>query len=77
MAMHDVVTSHQPVCLYSAAREEGELLERVYWLNDGPASVRNILIIFLITSSGKVFFGPSASKSLRIFSNRARYEKTI
>jgi hypothetical protein len=46
MAMNVVVTSHQPVCLYSAAGEEGEPAERVYWLNGGPTSARNILTIF-------------------------------
>jgi hypothetical protein len=46
MTMNDVVTSHQPVCLYSVAGEEGEPPERVYWLNGGPASAQNILIVF-------------------------------
>jgi hypothetical protein len=46
MAMNDVVTSHQPVCLYSVAGEEGEPPEHVYWLNGGPASAQNILIVF-------------------------------
>jgi hypothetical protein len=46
MAMNVVVTSHQPVYLYSVAGEEGEPTEHVYWLNGGPASARNILIVF-------------------------------
>jgi hypothetical protein len=46
MAMNDVITFHQPVCLYSAAGEEGEPPERVHWMNGGPTSVRNILIVF-------------------------------
>jgi hypothetical protein len=46
MAMNVVVTSHQPASLYSAAGEEGEPPERVHWLNGGPTSARNILIIF-------------------------------
>jgi hypothetical protein len=46
MAMNDVVTSHQLVCLYSPAGEEGEPPKRAYWLNDGPASAQNILIVF-------------------------------
>jgi hypothetical protein len=66
--MNVVVTPHQSVCLYSAIREEGELLERVHWLNGGPADARNILIVFSITSSGTVFFGPSAFRSLCVFS---------
>jgi hypothetical protein len=44
--MNDVVTSQQPVCLYSPAGEEGEPPKRVYWLNGGSASARNILIFF-------------------------------
>jgi hypothetical protein len=44
--MNAVVTSQQPVCLYSPAGEEGEPPKRVYWLNGGPASARNISIIF-------------------------------
>jgi hypothetical protein len=47
MAMNAVVTSHQPVCLDSAAGEEGEPPECVNWLNGGPASARNILKVFL------------------------------
>jgi hypothetical protein len=46
MAMNAVVTSHQPVCLYSVAGEEGEPPERVHWLNGGPAHAQNILIVF-------------------------------
>jgi hypothetical protein len=47
MAMNVVVTSHQPVFLYSPAREGGEPPKHTYWLNGGPASARNILIVFL------------------------------
>jgi hypothetical protein len=46
MAMNVVVTSHQPVCLYSPVGEEGEPPKRAYWLNGGPTNARNILIIF-------------------------------
>jgi hypothetical protein len=46
MVMNAVVTSHQPACLYSPAGEEGEPPKRVDSLNGGPASARNILIIF-------------------------------
>jgi hypothetical protein len=46
MAMNVVVTSHQPVCLYSAAGVEGELPDRLHWLNGGLLSARNILIVF-------------------------------
>jgi hypothetical protein len=44
--MNVAVTSHQPFCLYSPAGEEGELPKRVYWLNGGPTSAWNILIVF-------------------------------
>jgi hypothetical protein len=47
IAMNVVVTSHQPVCSYSTAGEEDEPPKRVYWLNGGPASAQNILIVFL------------------------------
>jgi hypothetical protein len=46
MAMNVVVTSQQLVYLYSPAGEEGKLPKRAYWLNGGPASARNILIVF-------------------------------
>jgi hypothetical protein len=46
MAMNAVITSHQPVFLYSAAGEEGEPPDRLHWLNGGPPSALNILIIF-------------------------------
>jgi hypothetical protein len=44
--MNVAVTYHHLVCLYSLAGEEGELPKRVYWLNGGQASARNILIVF-------------------------------
>jgi hypothetical protein len=46
MAMNIVVTPHQPVCLYSAAGEEGELADCLHWLSGGPFDARNILIVF-------------------------------
>jgi hypothetical protein len=59
MAMNDVVTLHQPVCLYSAAGEKATarsptLAER--W----TARRLEYYNHFSATSSGKVFFGPSA-----------------
>jgi hypothetical protein len=63
--MNAMVISHQLVCLYSPVREEGEPPKQAYWLIGGPASAVNILFVFL-TRSGKVFFGPSAFRSLRI-----------
>jgi hypothetical protein len=64
--MNVVVTSHQSVCLYSVAGEEGELPDRLHWLNGGPPSAE-YFNRFSITSLGKVFFGPSAFRSLHIF----------
>jgi hypothetical protein len=46
MAMNDVVTSHQHVCLYNPTGEEGKPPQRAHWLDGGPASARNILIVF-------------------------------
>jgi hypothetical protein len=46
IAMNVMVTSHQPVYLYSPAGEEGEPPKRAYWLIGGPASAWNILIVF-------------------------------
>jgi hypothetical protein len=44
--MNVVVTSHQHVYLYSPLGEEGKPPKRVYWLNGGPTSAQNILIVF-------------------------------
>jgi hypothetical protein len=46
MAMNVVVNSQQHVCLHSVAGEEGKPLECVHWLNGGPTSARNFLIVF-------------------------------
>jgi hypothetical protein len=46
IAMNAVVTSHQHVCLYSPAGEEGESSKHTYWLIGGPASAWNILFVF-------------------------------
>jgi hypothetical protein len=46
MTMNVVVTSHHPVYLYSDAGEEGKQPDRVNWLNGGPPSAQNILIVF-------------------------------
>jgi hypothetical protein len=98
--MNDVVTSHLPVCLYSAAggkvNRQG-LQHRTnshpHSLNGGPQSPRRWIagarVIgarwgarddyfnrFSPTSSGKVFFGSSASRSLEdFFTDQAHYEK--
>jgi hypothetical protein len=46
VAMNVVVTSHQLVCLYSPAGEEGEPPRHTYWLIGGPVSVVNFIFIF-------------------------------
>jgi hypothetical protein len=38
--------SYQPVCLYSAAGEEGEPPDHLQWLSGGPFDAQNILIVF-------------------------------
>jgi hypothetical protein len=44
--MNVVVTSHQLVCLYSPAGEEGRSPRHTYRLIGGPASAVNILFVF-------------------------------
>jgi hypothetical protein len=44
--MNVVVTSHQLVCLYSPAGEDGESPRRVYWLIGGPISAVNFIFDF-------------------------------
>jgi hypothetical protein len=99
--MNAVVTSHLPVCLYSAACRKvnrqatytRRTAARVHWMVDrrareeetpdraylpcGGTTLRwEYLNHFLTTSSEKVFFGPSAFRSLKeFFTGRARYEK--
>jgi hypothetical protein len=46
ITMNAMVTSHQPVCLYSPVGEEGEPPKCSYWLIGGPASAWNILFVF-------------------------------
>ena len=46
IAMNVVVTSHQLVCLYSPAGEEGEPPRGTYWLIGGPVSAVNFILIF-------------------------------
>jgi hypothetical protein len=74
MAMNVVVTPHQSVYLYSATggRRAAMLLALAeQW------TVRRLEYYnrFSATNSGKVFFGPSAFRSLHVFTDRARYEK--
>jgi hypothetical protein len=101
IAMNAVVTSHLPVCLYSAAggkvnrqvfrtrrtvarthwmvghkTREGESPGRAYPLHGRTISRSEYCDHFSATSSGKVFFGPSALRSLGdFFTDQARYEK--
>jgi hypothetical protein len=46
IAMNAVVTSHQLICLYSPAGEEGEPPRRSYWLIGGPISAVNFIFVF-------------------------------
>jgi hypothetical protein len=103
IVMSAVVTSHLPVCLYSATggkvnrqatctrqavarihwtvdrrAPEGESPDRVYPSYGGTTSHSEYLNRFSTTSSGKVFFGPSAFRSIKeFFTGRARHKKTI
>jgi hypothetical protein len=45
--MNVVVTSHQPVNLYSPAGEEGKLPKHAYWLIGGPTTALEYFIRFL------------------------------
>jgi hypothetical protein len=53
--MNAVVTSHQPVCLYSVAGGEGEPPYRLHWLSGGPSDDRNILIVSRQRAQGRCF----------------------
>jgi hypothetical protein len=78
MAMNTVVTPHQPICLYSAAGEQGEPPERPHWLSSGPqwiARRSEYFNRFSITSSEKVFFGPSVFRSLCVFHGSSSLRK--
>jgi hypothetical protein len=56
--------------------QEAESLDRAYPLHGGTILHLEYLNHFSATRSGKVFFGPSASRSLReFFMGRAHYEK--
>jgi hypothetical protein len=55
MVMNAVITPHQPVCLYSAAGEEGEPPYRLHRLSGGPFEARNILIVSRLRAQGKCF----------------------
>jgi hypothetical protein len=55
MAMNDVVTLHQPVCLYSATGEEGEPPYHLHWLSGGLPEARNILIVSWQRAHGRCF----------------------
>jgi hypothetical protein len=53
MEMNVVVTPHQPVCLYSAAGEEGKSPHRLRWLSGGPFDIWNIFIVFRQQAQGR------------------------
>jgi hypothetical protein len=75
MVMNIVVTLHQPVCLYSAAEEEGEPPYRLHWLSGGPPEARNILIVSRQQAQGRCFSDLRHSEAFVFFADRARYEK--
>jgi hypothetical protein len=68
MAMNDVVTPHQLVCLYSAAGG-GELPGRLHSLSGGSSDAWNIIIVSRQRAQGRCFrtFGiPKPSSFSRI-----------
>jgi hypothetical protein len=75
MAMNDVVTLHQPVCLYSVVGEEGEPPNRLHWLSGGPPEAQNILIVYRQRAQGRCFLDLQHSEAFVFFADRARYEK--
>jgi hypothetical protein len=75
MTMNVVVTPHQPVCLYSAAGEEGGPPDCLHLLSGGPADARNILIVFRQQAHGRYFSNLQHSEASVFFADRTRYEK--
>jgi hypothetical protein len=75
MAMNDVVTPHQPVCLYSATGREGEPPGRLHSLNGGPLDAWNIIIVSRQRAQGRCFSDLRLSEAFEFFADRARYEK--
>jgi hypothetical protein len=75
MAMNDVVTPHQPVCLYSDAGGEGELPHCSHWLSGGPSGVWNIIIVSRQRAQERCFSDLRHSEAFVFFADRARYEK--
>ena len=73
--MNDVVTPHQPVCLYSATGGEGEPPHCMHWLSGGPSSVQNIKIVSRQRAQGRCFSDLRHSEPFVFFADRARYEK--
>jgi hypothetical protein len=75
MAMNDVVTPHQPVCLYSVVGEEGEPPYRLHWLSGGPPEAQNILIVSWQRAQGRCFSDLRHTEAFVFFVDQARYEK--
>jgi hypothetical protein len=75
MAMNVVVTLHQPVCLYSAAGEEGEPPYRLHWLSGGSPEARNFLIVYRQRAQGRCFSDLQHSEAFVFFVDQARCEK--
>jgi hypothetical protein len=74
-SMNDVVTPHQPVCLYSVAGGEAELPYRLHWLSGGPPDDWNILIVSQQRAQGRCFLDLRHFEAFVFFADRARYEK--
>jgi hypothetical protein len=73
--MNDVVTSHQPVFLYSAAGGEGEPPYRLHWLSGAPIDDRNTLIVSRQRAQERCFSDLRHSEAFVFFVDRARYVK--
>jgi hypothetical protein len=70
-----VVTSHQPICLYSAAGGEGEPPYCLHWLSGGPTDDWNTLIVSRQRAQVSYFLDLRHSEAFVFFADRARYEK--
>jgi hypothetical protein len=75
MAMNVVVTSHQPICLYSVAGEVGEPPYRLHWLSEGQPEAWNILIVSRQRGEGRCFSDLRHFEAFEFFADWARYEK--
>jgi hypothetical protein len=91
MAMTDVVTSHLPICLYSATggkvnRQVARTRQTVartrctvdhYPLRGGPPRAWNTLIVSRQRAQGRCFSDLQHSEALKIFHGSSSLRKTI